>query len=146
MSDQPCLCNTALTCMAAKHDELAVALKTIRTRAWRGAPPDLDEAFDVVFRTVADLELLRKEFNIVERGLAPLCPCVSSDPREEGPRQECPFHGDQDTFVAEVQRLRARNEKGAAIVQWWRRRNFSAPPPEGAALLDALARAHAGDE
>jgi hypothetical protein len=49
-------------------------------------------------------------------------------------------------LTAENERLRARDEAAEAVVRWWRTRNFSAPPPEGARLLDALARAHADED
>jgi hypothetical protein len=56
-----------------------------------------------------ELERVERELRIVERGLSPLCPCSSGGPNCEGPLQECPFHGDQDMFVAEVQELRERD-------------------------------------
>lgn len=42
---------------------------------------------------------------MLTKGLEPLCPCPVGPEAE--PQQECPLHGDQETFVAEVRELRA---------------------------------------
>jgi hypothetical protein len=52
----------------------------------------------------------------IPRQLSALCPCITSGPDVDGPAQECPVHGDGETFVAEVQRLRQVEHAAHAVV------------------------------
>lgn len=52
------------------------------------------------------LEFTMLELQQLTKNLSPLCPCSTDPSYIDGPQQECPIHGDGDTFVAEVQQLR----------------------------------------
>lgn len=59
------------------------------------------------------LEFTMLELQQLTKNLSPLCPCPSSHEAEfglvedPGPQQECPIHGDGDTFVTYVHQLEA---------------------------------------
>lgn len=54
----------------------------------------------------AHMRALADQWQFVQTQLAPLCPCGVDGPNPER-QQECPLHGDGETFVRYVQALEA---------------------------------------
>lgn len=58
-----------------------------------------------------------RQLRSMERGLMPLCPCITDPSMSDGPQQECPVHGDGDTFVSEVKGLRSVLDRAIEVAE-----------------------------
>lgn len=97
-----------------------------------GAPEDVTDPGALLefvkerHRDWIDREYRVGQLKILTKGLEPLCPC-NVGPDTYGPEQDCPLHGDQETFVAYVRELEATRRRAVDMAQWPDQPEFRGP-------------------
>ena len=95
-------------------------MRAYRLEMARSADRKIEELRSALAEKDSLFESLRgelRQLRAMERGLMPLCPCISDPSMSDGPQQECPVHGDGDTFVGEVKGLRSVLDRAIEVAE-----------------------------